>query len=163
MVPCVAEGSDHFGPWLGLIGVVVGLVVSEVFAARREAVKRKHETETRFHDERLAAYIEFIGRTDSLLAHATVWTKTIGTGPFLDYAVRVQALGPYNESYARVRMLAKAPLTKELLHVHSYVQQLVAHEALSLLVPSFAEQIVAGANRARDAFETAAKEELGIA
>jgi hypothetical protein len=73
MVPCGAEGSDHFGPCLGLIGVVVGLVVSEVFAARRESVRRQHEDKVRFHNERLEAYIAYMAAANRLFGAATLW------------------------------------------------------------------------------------------
>jgi hypothetical protein len=99
-VQCGVE-TDHFGPWLGLIGVVVGLIASEVFAARRESVRRKHEDDVRFHDERLKAYIAYMAATSSLFAVATVWAKTAtaSLGRFPQHGV--SELTSYNAAFWR--------------------------------------------------------------
>lgn len=73
---CGAEVSDHFAAWMTLVGAGIALVTALTTvalsamienrreAARRahadqvEATRRRHEGEVRFHDERLAAYVE---------------------------------------------------------------------------------------------------------
>ena len=153
-----AEASDHFGPWLGLIGVVVGLAISEFFAARREATKRKHEDAVRFHDERLNAYVAYMAASSSVFAAATVWARTgiADVGGFAQFAS--DRLGPYNAAFWRVSMLVKEPLLEHLKEVHSFVESLTADGVWPVAAGRIAEESLV----ARKRFSRAAKAELGI-
>jgi hypothetical protein len=159
---CGAEVSDHFGAWMALGAAVIAAVIAlagvglaGLIENRREAARRQHEKETRFHDERLAAYVEYIGAATSLFSAGTVWVEsgaagTLLTSGFVD-------LSPYTKSFARVSMLAKTPLRARLREVHRYAQRLTEYQPSNIV-----EQIVRGGIGELAAFEMAAKEELGI-
>jgi hypothetical protein len=172
---CGSEVSDHFSAWMALgaagialVATLAGVVVTSILENRRDAVrrvhadrveetKRQHEAAVRFHDERLNAYVEYMSAVSALFATATVWLGNGANGSFNDYAGQQNKLSPYTKSMTRVTMLAKPELTAKIREVHSYVERLVSNHA-----PEAMKRIVDESIKARAAFETAAKEELGI-
>jgi hypothetical protein len=172
---CGAEVSDHFNAWvalgaagIALVATLAGAVVTSILENRRDAArrvhadqaeetKRQHEAAVRFHDERLNAYVEYMSAVSTLFATATVWLDKGANGSFNDYAGQQNTLSPYAKAMTRVTMLAKPELNAKISEVHSYVQRLVSSHP-----PEAMKQTVGESIKARAAFETAAKKELGI-
>ncbi|HVH87015.1 MAG TPA: hypothetical protein VM912_09835 [Terriglobales bacterium] len=162
--------SSHFDAWMTLVGAGIALAASLATAAlssffenRRDAARRahadqaeatrwQHESAVRFHDERLRAYVEFVGATLHLAASAGVWAGSLRARTFLDSVG--SELNAYVRSLARVRMLAKPPLMQRLQNVHDLV--------VKLLDSPEAESIATELMTASGQFEVAAKKELGI-
>lgn len=157
-MPCGAEVSDHFTAWIGLVGVVVGVVVGEILAARREAARRHHEDKVRFHDQRLDAYAAYRSAVVTLFASAAGWAKTgtLHTGGFMDYAS--DELEPYTAAFSRALMLVESPVREHLLGVHAYVDRMT----MDGQSPQEVGKIVEQAEPALAAFSRAARDELGI-
>jgi hypothetical protein len=174
MTSC-AGASDHFGAWMTLLGAGIALFtaltvagLSAFFEGRRaasrrahevqvEETKRQHEAAVRFHDDRLNAYIEYISATSALFANAGVWLENGAKGSFNDYVGDRNALVPYTKAFTRVSMLAKPELVSKLRDLHAQVNRLTDN-----LAPDVMRQIVTDSLKARAAFETAAKKEVGI-
>jgi hypothetical protein len=157
-VQCGPDVSDHFTAWIGLVGVVVGVVVSEGFAARREFVRRKHEDKVRFHDQRLDAYAAYRSAVMALFASAAIWAKTgtLYAGGFADYAS--DKLEAYTAAFSRALMLIESPVREHLLGVNAHVARMI----MDGQTPPDVEEIVEQAGPAVVAFSRAAKDELGI-
>ncbi len=170
---CGTGSSDHFAAWMTLVGASIALIggltgvaLSSIFEGRREAARmvrareteastRQHERDVRFHDERLNAYVEFMGATTTLFAAASIWLQN---GAFMTFANSAgDSLSGYNKCFARVSMLAKPALLRKLREVHDHVEQLV-----SSFPPNVIEQVVTDSIEVRAAFERVAKDELGI-
>ena len=173
---CGAGVSDHFGAWMALggagialIATLAGVVVTSILENRRdvlrrahadqiEETKRQHEAAVRFHDERLSAYIDYIGVITRLFSTASVWVESGAKGSFEDYEGFRNAVSPYPTSMTRVSILAKPELNAKVREVHTWVQKLVTEH----LAPDAVWQVINDSTVARAAFETAAKKELGI-
>ena len=89
-----------------------------------EQSKRQHEAEVRFHDERLAAYVEFAGAVVLLSAFARMWAG--GSRSYIAPFTATKGLdfGPYTRSMARVRMLAKTAVLERVKRVNDLVAML---------------------------------------
>ena len=162
---CGAEVSDHFDAWMALGAAVIAAVIAlagvglaALLEKRREAARRQHEDEVRFHEERLSAYVAYMAVTSALFSAAAVWAKK---GIMTDGGAMVYAsdkLAPYNAAFWRASMLAKEPLRWHLRDVHNFVEQVSIEDLRPGVVGAIAEQSLA----ARAAFASAAKKELGI-
>jgi hypothetical protein len=160
---CGAEISDHFAAWMALGAAVLaavmalaGVGLAGLFEARREAARRQHERTVRFHDERLEAYVEYMGATLSLIAAARVWIAAGAVGAFTDSPAL--DLSRSAKAFSRVSMLAKPAVYERLGKVHCCIQQLIVeHQSAAAM-----ERIANDTIQELADFETAAKEELGI-
>jgi hypothetical protein len=125
-------------------------------AEQLESARRRHEAGLRFGDERLAGYTDFVGAITHLATAASVWLARPTDGRFVE-APGLE-LDPYIKSFARARMLAGAALLEKIERIDVLVQQLIADNGS----PRAIERITADLLAATGAFETAAKDELGI-
>jgi hypothetical protein len=154
---------------IALVATLAGAVVTSILEGRRDAArrahadqveeaKRQHEAAVRFHDERLNAYIDYMSAVSTLFAAASVWLNDGAEGSFPEWATRQEALAPYTKAMTRVTLLAKPALSAKVYDVHDFAQRLVDNPT-----PEAMRRIVDDSVKARAAFETAAKAELGIA
>lgn len=166
MVAAAAD-SSHFDAWMTVVGAGIALAaslatagLSAFFEYRRDAARRahadRHEAEVRFHADRLATYVEFVGVLTTISAAARVWLKNGAHGRFKDSGGLDAER--YVESLARTRMLAKPPLLERTIEVDELVYQLLSEEKS----PETKAMVADALTLAVSAFEKAVKKELGI-
>lgn len=127
-------------------------------ADRTEEARRQHEASVRFHDDRLATYVDYTAAALRLAASAQVWEANGCVGPFRHVASA--DLGAYIKANARTRMLAKPALLDTVRQVHNAIERLITPDLHPPgVIEGLSEELIQAARK----FETAAKAELGIA
>lgn len=140
--------------WIALIAgaasALAGVGLAGWLESRRDASRRKYESDVRFHDQRVSAYAAFLTTIRPLLKaldrHSTVESQEASA-----------AYAAYKEAFWRVSMLCTARVHDKLSTLHRLIAQL--GESQSDLE---ARRIMDEARAAQAAFEVAAKAELGI-
>lgn len=154
--------SHHFEAWMGLIGAGIALIASLATAAlsgrleaRRDATRRAHEAEVRFHDVRMTTYVEFVSVLTTIGGAARVWLMNGAHGRFMN-TFQFDA-DKYVNSLGRARMLAREPLGERIREVENLV-----HTLLTRSPSPEATEAAENLSSAVISFEEAAREEMGI-
>ena len=165
----------HFVAWMTLLGAGITLItsiatatVSNIFANRRDATTRahadqtqrmmwEHERQVRFHDDRFAAYAEFIGAATYIGASALSWLDRGTPNRLLEFPGF--DVVTYGKSLARVFMLAKPDAYQKANAVNEIVGQVTFLNPKSVAT---ARDLIEKLSVASNEFEASAKKELGI-
>lgn len=105
-------------PWatlFGVIGTLLGTAVGGLLAhrhAEKQATEdREYRDRTRFHNDRLAAYAEFVGAQSDYQSLA-LFAHDASPGGGETARLRTDALGKFTTTFSRAKLLASEPVEK---------------------------------------------------
>jgi hypothetical protein len=152
--------ADYVTPFIGLIGAAVGAGGAYWMQARQ----RRYEDSARLHKERLSLYTEFLRAGLSVYAGKAAWLRRVGKRSLaslaaeerLDKVIREYDRA-FTASFSRVRLLSSRRVANAAHDLYTMAKRL---DETALLATSV-DKVLETAKTLRDAFEEAARNELG--
>ena len=138
---------DYGSTLIGILGTLAGVIVGAYGSWKIQERQLEHENRSRFHDLRLAAYAEFSGAVNLVVATAEVSDEH-----------DLKATGRIIETMDKITLIASTEVNQKATVVHAHVRQIISATEKKAKAIELKNQIV----KDLAAFNHAARKELDI-